>query len=145
MNEYKKIQNDINKTLSEQFKNYKNNKLEILNCSTFNEFYESKRITSKDLIIDYYKTFDIDIDMDNYSLIALFITKEDKVPISHYIFLNHEKNHRDFESLLSLRFEEKQDADETFMKYRKILKQNDNNLILNEVSKDIDKNEWDLY
>ena len=143
--EFEKNLDQINKHLKEQFSIYKDKKLEISDCNSFDEFYETKRRSNKDSIIDYIKTFTCNIDEYNYTLILTQIIKEDKTPISYYIFISVEKKLKEHKSLLSLRYEDLKDAKKVFSKYQSLFESKNNKLLLEEVSKDIEYNEWDLY
>lgn len=136
--------NELERELKKQFAIYKNKKLEIDDCSSFDEYYENKRI-NKNLYIDYHDTFELDVEDYSYDLILIYLTKKDLSPISYYVTISVEKCLSNHTTLLSLRFDDLCEAQEMYLKYKKILQEKNDVLLLRKIEKDFKKNEWDLY
>lgn len=134
----------LNDELKKQFAIYKNRKLEIDNCSSFDEYSELKRANKK-YIIDYHEISEYDFKNYHYSLILIYLTKKDEMPISYYVSISVEKNLKDHISLLSLRYEDLEKAKSMYFKYKEVFKKNNDVLILKMLEKDMKNNEWDLY
>ena len=135
---------DIVKELENQFVSYKNDKTMIDRCSSFDDYSETKRLT-KGLILDYNQTSEYEIGDYNYDLILVYLTNKNEKPISYYLFVNVEKKFTNHTSLLSLRFSKLSEAEKKYFKYQKLFDKKSTNLLLEEIKKDMLKNEWDLY
>lgn len=118
--------------------------MKIDEYNSFDEYYENNRL-SKDTIIDYKKIEELIIDDYNYNLILIFLIKNNKIPISFYVTLSVEKRLSNHTSLLSVRFNKLIHAEEMFNKYKKIFKDKNEIFLYEEIKKDVEKNEWDLY
>jgi hypothetical protein len=70
----------LNKELEKQFAIYKNKKLEIDNCSSFDEYSELKRADKK-LIIDYHEISEYSFNEYKYNLILIYLLRKDTTPI----------------------------------------------------------------
>lgn len=138
-NHLKKIFKEINN----QFTIYKEKKLEIDDCTSFDDYYESMRL-SKNLILDYHDIFEYYYNEYHYTLILIYLMKDNN-PISYYVTISVEKELKNHASLLSLRYESMEKAKKTFFRYKAFFKKNDDVLLLKEINKEIKNNEWDLY
>lgn len=134
----------MNKELEKQFAIYKNKKLEIDNCSSFDEYSELKRADKK-LIIDYHEISEYSFNEYKYNLILIYLLRKDTTPISYYIYISVEKNFKYHTSLLSLRYEDLDKAKKMYLKYKEVFEKNNDVLVLKMLEENIKNNEWDLF
>lgn len=136
--------NDLSKEVLNQFAIYKNKKLEIDDCSSFDEYYESMRV-NKNLIIDYHDILEYDFDEYHYTLILIYLNKKEEKPISYYVSISVEKDLSNHRTLLSLRFDNLEEARKEFLKYKEVFEKKDDVLLLKKIKEKVQSNEWDLY